>query len=64
MRPADINRAKRALDHLEAAMTQLRSIKYENLSGQDYTLKQSVVRQIQEAKWVTEDFIRIGGGEV
>ena len=64
MRPADINRAKRALDHLEAAMTQLQSIKWENLSSQDYTLKQSVVRHIQESKWAAEAFIRIGGGKV
>ena len=52
------------MDHLEAAMTQLQSIKWENLSSQDYTLKQSVVRHIQESKWAAEAFIRIGGGKV
>lgn len=45
-------------------MTQLQSIKWENLSSQDYTLKQSVVRHIQESKWAAEAFIRIGGGKV
>lgn len=64
MRPADINRARRALEHLDAASTQLAGIKWDNLTGQDYALKQSVVRKIQEAKWSAEDFIRIGGGQL
>lgn len=64
MRPADVNRAKRALEHLEAAQTQLNSIKWDNLTGQDYALKRSLTDKIQEAKWAAEDFIRIGGGNL
>lgn len=64
MRPADINRAHRALEHIEAALKQLDGIKWENLTNQDYEMKQSVVRRLQDAKWSAEDFIRIGGGKV
>ena len=63
MRPADINRARRVLDHIQEARKTLDTIKYENLSGQDYALKRSVVQRLQEAQWTAEDFIRIGGGE-
>lgn len=64
MRPADINRARRALEHLDMANTQLAGIKWDNLTGQDYALKQSLVLKIQAARWTAEDFIRIGGGQL
>lgn len=64
MRPADINRAHRALEHIDAAMKQLDGIKWENCPSQDYDLKLSVVHRLQDARYAAEDLIRIGGGEV
>ena len=62
MRPADINRTKRALDHIDRAMKQMDGIRYENVSSEEYTLRQSVNRHLQDTKWVMEDLVRIGGG--
>lgn len=64
MRPADINRAKKCLEHIKAAQTLLDSIKWENLGERESALKQSVVGHLIETKWTAEDLIRIGGGEV
>lgn len=64
MRPADINRAKKALEHIKAAQTLIHSIKWENLTGQDYALKQTLDNHLLACQWSAEDFIRIGGGEV
>ena len=50
MRQPDINRARRALEHVEAAMTQLEGIKWENVSGDEYTLKQSCNRLLKDSE--------------
>ena len=62
MRQPDINRAKRALEHVEAAMTLLESIKWENVSGEEYTLKQSCNRLLKEGAaccTCAEDVLRL-----
>ena len=64
MRQPDINRAKRALEHVEAAMTLLESIKWENVSGEEYTLKQSCNRLLKDTEGTIQDLVRIGGGKV
>lgn len=64
MRQPDINRARRALEHVEAAMTQLEGIKWENVSGDEYTLKQSCNRLLKDSEGTIQDLIRIGGGKV
>lgn len=64
MRQPDINRARRALEHVEAAMTQLEGIKWENISGEEYTLKQSCNRLLKDSEGSIQDLIRIGGGKV
>ena len=64
MRQPDINRARRALEHVEAAMTQLEGIKWENVSGDEYTLKQSCNRLLKDSEGTRQDLIRIGGGKV
>lgn len=64
MRQPDINRARRALEHVEAAMTQLEGIKWENISGDEYTLKQSCNRLLKDSEGTIQDLIRIGGGKV
>lgn len=64
MRQPDINRARRALEHVEAAMTQLEGIKWENISGEEYTLKQSCNRLLKDSEGTIQDLIRIGGGKV
>ena len=64
MRQPDINRAKRALEHVEAAMTLLESIKWENVSGEEYTLKQSCNRLLKDTEGTIQDLVRIGGGKI
>lgn len=64
MRPADINRARKALEHIKAAQTLLNSIKWENIGAQESAVRSSVLNHIIQTKWTAEDLIRIGGGEV
>lgn len=64
MRPADINRAKKCLEHLKAADTLLHSIKWENVSSLESEIIRSLVDNIQVCRWKAEDIIRLGGGEV
>lgn len=59
MRQADINRVKRAKEHLKAATTILSSIKWENMK----TLEDNFVREakvsIREADFLLDDIIGI-----
>ena len=64
MRPADINRAKKALEHIKAAQTLISNIKWVNLPGDEYGIKQSLVNHLLATKWSAEDLIRIGGGQI
>lgn len=62
MKPADINRTKRALDHIERAQKQMDGIRWDNISYDETTLKQGINRHLQDTKKVMETLIRIGGG--
>ena len=60
MRPADENRVKKAIAHLEAAQTVLESIKYENLDSMQAHFRSSAYENIQNTKWNLEDLLRYG----
>ena len=60
MRPADENRVKKAIAHLEAAKTVLESIKYENLDSMQARFRSSAYENIQNTKWNLEDLLRYG----
>lgn len=64
MRPADINRARYALQFVEEAQKRLEALKWDNLGAQEYTLRQSCQRQLTDVKSTIEDLIRIGGGKL
>lgn len=55
MRQADINRAKRAEEHLHAARTLLSNIKWENVSNLEYHFIQDCKDYIQSADFCLTD---------
>ena len=50
MRQADKNRVARALEHVEAAITNLESMKWENLTDKESYDRQQAVRLLNEGK--------------
>lgn len=59
MRQADINRVRKAKEHLKAATTILSNIKWENRSNmEDHFIKESK-RYIQSADYYLDDIINI-----
>ena len=60
MRPADENRVKKAIAHLDAARTILESVKYENLAGMQCNFRRSAYDNIQNTKWNLQDILNYG----
>lgn len=59
MRPADINRVKRAKEHLKAAATVLSSIKWENTTLMESELIQKSKDEMRDADGYLDDIINI-----
>lgn len=57
MRPADINRVKKAKEHLKAATTLLTSIKWENVSAMEYDFILQTKGAIRDADWHLDDIL-------
>lgn len=59
MRPADINRVKKAREHLKAATTILTSIKWENVSAMEYDFIMQSKVAIRDADGHLADILNI-----
>ena len=64
MRPADINRALKAREHLKAAQTLIDNIKWEKITLPEDAQRMVLKESLRGTMWQMEDFIRIGGGKV
>ena len=60
MRAPDLNRVKRAQEHLNAAKTQLRSIKWENISVGEYELLRKALDEAKELDFRLQDIVTVG----
>lgn len=60
MRAPDLNRVKRAQEHLDAAKTQLRSIKWENISVGEYELLRKALDEAKELDFRLQDIVTVG----
>ena len=60
MRAPDLNRVKRAQEHLNAAKTQLRSIKWENVSIGEYELLRKALDEAKELDYRLQDIVTVG----
>lgn len=60
MRAPDLNRVKRAQEHLNAAKTQLRSIKWENISVSEYELLRKALDETKELDYRLQDIVTVG----
>lgn len=60
MRAPDLNRVKRAQEHLNAAKTQLRSIKWENITYGEYELLLKALDEAKELDFRLQDIVTVG----
>lgn len=60
MRAPDLNRVKRAQEHLNAAKTQLRSIKWENVSFGEYELLLKALDEAKNLDQRLQDVVTVG----
>lgn len=60
MRAPDLNRVKRAQEHLNAAKTQLRSIKWENITYGEYELLLKALDKAKELDFRLQDIVTVG----
>lgn len=63
MRQPDINRARKALQHIEAARTVLGNIKWENVTTQEYELKQQALFNMETVTFYLNDMLNIQDNE-
>ena len=59
MRQADINRVKKAKEHLKAAMTILSNIKWENTTNMEYDFTMKAKETITNCDGILQDIITI-----
>ena len=64
MRQPDINRVKRAMEHIEAAKTHLNSIKWENMSDKENRMVNSALESLCEPSSVIKAVISVVEGKV
>ena len=57
MRTPDINRVNKALAHAEAIKTLLNGVKFEIISGMEYTMKMRALENLRYTEWSLKDML-------